>query len=285
MVKVKKKRKIKAKDETSNEPIIIDKKAGLVFNSEKELLEHFRPQIELFEKEFRGHRDPRDFSDKDLEEFDDELDLTVDKPDQIWADKDSVPGTTIFHFHRSFESEGVEYFYVVVCLLDSDDVPAFVFLHFATKFRGLLEKFQRGELVYDKVYDEFEPAGIEGDALMEGDSLALGLFAAMMKIRSGQDIPLEKFQDYAELREETVSSPDEIWKSNDMMGNNLVTFIREFPDHPTGDLSYVVVTHEDEGANVHSLLFSFPSNDESLLDRYRHGENLQAEEVQQESSH
>lgn len=32
-------------------------------------------------------------------------------------------------------------------------------------------------------------------------------------------------------------------------------------------------------------MFSFPTNDESLVDRYRHGENLHAEEVVQESSH
>jgi hypothetical protein len=36
---------------------------------------------------------------------------------------------------------------------------------------------------------------------------------------------------------------------------------------------------------VHSLLFSFPTSDTYLLDRYRQGENLQAEEVVQESSH
>ncbi|NQZ19758.1 MAG: peptidase, partial [Bdellovibrionales bacterium] len=39
------------------------------------------------------------------------------------------------------------------------------------------------------------------------------------------------------------------------------------------------------GTNSHALLFSFPTSDETLVDRYRHGENLQADEVIQESSH
>ncbi|MBO9668798.1 MAG: peptidase, partial [Bdellovibrio sp.] len=66
----------------------------------------------------------------------------------------------------------------------------------------------------------------------------------------------------------------------------LVCFIKEFPDHETAkDLTYIAVTQEDEETNVHSLLFSFPTTDSTLADRYRQGENLQAEEVSQESSH
>jgi len=44
-------------------------------------------------------------------------------------------------------------------------------------------------------------------------------------------------------------------------------------------LSYVVVTQEDDNSNVHALLFSFPTTDKTLVDRYRQGEYLQPEEV------
>jgi hypothetical protein len=47
----------------------------------------------------------------------------------------------------------------------------------------------------------------------------------------------------------------------------------------------MVVTEEDTEAQVNSLLFSFPTKDETLVDRYRQGENLEAEEVATESSH
>jgi hypothetical protein len=64
-----------------------------------------------------------------------------------------------------------------------------------------------------------------------------------------------------------------------------VTFIKEFPDMGVEDLHYLVVTEEDADSQVNSLLFSFPSSDASLVDRYRQGENLEAEEVATESSH
>ena len=69
------------------------------------------------------------------------------------------------------------------------------------------------------------------------------------------------------------------------MGNVLVSFIREFPDEADGGIHYIVVTIEDMPSNSHALLFSFPTKDENLVGRYRHGENLQAEEVVQEASH
>ena len=71
-----------------------------------------------------------------------------------------------------------------------------------------------------------------------------------------------------------------------MMGNVLVTFVRQIDDHPDEtNLYYLVVTLEDTPSNSHSLLFSFPTKDVSLVERYRQGENLQADEVIHESSH
>ena len=56
-------------------------------------------------------------------------------------------------------------------------------------------------------------------------------------------------------------------------------------DGSSEPIFYISVTLEDSGTNSHALLFSFPTNDESLVERYRHRENLQADEVIQESSH
>ena len=107
----------------------------------------------------------------------------------------------------------------------------------------------------------------------------------MIKVRGESDIKEETFADYANLREETIEQPDEIWRSNDSMGNVLVSFIRDFPDEGETGIHYIVVTIEDMPSNSHALLFSFPTTDENLIGRYRHGENLQAEEVVQEASH
>ena len=85
------------------------------------------------------------------------------------------------------------------------------------------------------------------------------------------------------MRFDALEDADEIWRSSDSLGNVLVSFIKEFGDEE--EFSYIVVTVEDAPSGSHALLFSFPTRDRGLVDRYRHGENLQAEEVVQESSH
>ena len=62
-------------------------------------------------------------------------------------------------------------------------------------------------------------------------------------------------------------------------------WVKEYQDDEISNLHYIVVTLEDLPSGTHALLFSFPTSDASLVARYRHGENLQAEEVVQEASH
>jgi hypothetical protein len=185
-----------------------------------------------------------------------------------------------------FEYKGETIYYVASTYLYDED-PTFIFIHFPTRSIDLSDQFRRDQLVFDRTMEEFEPALIDGDGLTEGDSLSLGLFSAMIKVRSDKDIPLERFKEFGHYREDVIENPDEIWRSSDFQGHRLVTFIKEIPDHEEfRDLHYVVVTQEDNQASaVHSLLFSFPTTDDSLLERYRNGENLQAEEVVQENSH
>lgn len=271
---------------SSSEKIVIDADKNWIFDSEESLFGHFMPSIERLEKEYKSLRKKDDFSDADSALMHDLLEMTLDEPDQIWLDSEVNKDYPIYHFHRMFESEDQTVYYVVSTYLQDED-PTFIFIHFPTRSMELSDHFRRNQIVFDRSMTEFEPALIEGDGLTEGDALSLGLFSAMLKVRSDKDIPLEKFREFAELREETIESPDEIWRNTDFQGNRLVTFIKEFNDFQSyGDVHYVVVTQEDgQVATVHSLLFSFPTTDESLLERYRNGENLQAEEVVQESSH
>ncbi len=266
--------------------IVVDEEKSWVFNSEEQLLNHFRLPIERLEDEFLALRSKDDFSDADAALMHELLEMTLDEPDQIWMDNEVSKDFPIYHFHRMFESEDQIIYYVVSTYLYDED-PTFIFLHFPTRSMELSDHFRRGQIVFDRTMAEFEPALIEGDGLTEGDSLSLGLFSAMIKVRSEKDIPMEKFREFADLREQTIESPDEIWRNSDFQGNRLVTFIKEFPDFEGyTELHYVVVTQEDgQASTIHSLLFSFPTIDESLLDRYRNGENLHAEEVVQESSH
>jgi len=269
---------------TPTPEIVIDRSAGFVFKSEKDMLEFFGPQIERIESD---HRDWL----KNSEELkglalnvEAELDLTLEEPQEIWHDPQTFKEFPIFHFIRPLDD--LEGFQVVVSYVSAEDEPNFIFLHFLTKDLDLVNRYRRGELIYDRAFEEVGFGALEGDALSEGDPLAMGLFISMLKVRADKDIAEADFQKWGEeLREETIENADEIWRNADLTGNQIVTFIREFPDHEVRDMHYIAVTQEDPSSKVHSLLFSFPTSDLTLVDRYRHGENLQAEEVTQESSH
>lgn len=268
--------------------IVIDRAAGLIFPNEKALMEHFSEPISLLENEYDLLAKPDDIQqeevDKSIESLEEELELTLEEPAEIWHDAKTIKSMSVFNFIRPIES--IQAFHVALAYVNSEDDPTFIFLHFVTKHLDLVEKYRRGDLVYDRAYEEVGFGMIDGDSLSEGDPLAMGLFIAMLKVRNEKDIKYEKFREIGnQAREETIESADEIWRSTDMNGNQLVTFIKEFTDHEIHDLHYLAITQEDPGTQMHSLLFSFPTSDSSLVDRYRHGENLQAEEVSQESSH
>jgi hypothetical protein len=213
----------------------------------------------------------------------------LEDPDEVWLDDKTIKNTQLSIYIKRFDNisygdEVAGLFHIAVVYL-TDNVPSFVYLHFPTIREGLVAKYRRGEKVYDRVVHGRVQGAIEGDALYEGDDFAKGLYQSMMKVRSDSDIQAKDFSEYGELREETIEEPDEIWRNNDSMGNILVTFIRDYPEEENGQLHYVVVTLEDMPSGSHALLFSFPTTDQSLIARYRHGENLQAEEVVQEASH
>jgi len=197
-----------------------------------------------------------------------------------------IDGLTPNVYIKVFEGESqTDDFYYVAVTYNTEKIPSFIYLHFPSNDLGLVEKFRSGELQYSRHQLEVPEGAIDGDALYEGDELATGLYEAMLLLRSSHDIGESQFPDFAELREGTIEGAEEIWRKPDSLGNVLVHFIREFPDDEVENLHYVVVTVEEPGTNSHALLLSFPTTDNSLLERYRQGENLQAEEVVQESSH
>lgn len=273
------------REELMKERIVIDESRGLVFQSEDELYDHFLPQIQSLEKEYFTSRSDEDVHEKDFAKYEDLLNLVLDDPDEIWEDATSIHGFRVRTYVGHYVLDGESVYYVALAYA-TGDTPSFVYLHFPSIDIELVDRFRRGNLVYDRVLKEVEMGAVDGDALSEGDDLAVGLYRAMLTLRSDRDLPESKFKEYEELREATIEYPDEIWRSNDLSGNILVTFIKEFPENEeTKDLHYVVVTIEDTPSSTHALLFSFPTADISLVDRYRHGENLQAEEVVQEASH
>lgn len=269
------------------ELIIIDEKQGLIFENDKTLFGYFSVPIKEYETRFKDNYDSRnDFSLIEHQEMESLLEETLDDPDEIWLDDSTFEDLEIHTFIKKFETVQQVFEYVAVVYLNvEENYPTFVFIHFPTKDEKMIEEFRQNEIVFHKKLEAIQFAAIDGDSLLEGDYLAIGLLESMLKIRSEKDISTDKFKDFTECRESTIDSPDEIWRKIDSTGHILVTFIKEFSDMGVEDLHYIVVTEEDTDAQVNSLLFSFPTNDTSLVDRYRQGENLEAEEVATESSH
>ncbi len=258
--------------------IVIDEEHGLIFESEQELYSHFESEIQTLEREFFSLRKDADINEFEFKKYDPQLEKLLDDPDEVWEDTDSIPESRVFIYVRQFD----RVYHVAACYL-TESTPSFVYLHFPTTDEQLVERYRRGQMVFQRMASDVAPGAIDGDALHEGDDLASGLYKAMHSLRSEKDISEEDFHDYADCREETLEEADEIWRSGDSLGNVLVSFIKEFNEDD--EFYYIVVTVEDEPSGSHALLFSFPTRDKGLVDRYRHGENLQAEEVIQESSH
>lgn len=261
------------------EKIVINESEGLVFDTETDLYAHFADDILKLEKEFFEIRDQQDIPEDRFVDYEPNLNLTLENPDEIWEDSASLQSQMVYVYIRKFDEE---LYHVAACYL-TDETPSFVYLHFPTNDADLVAKYRRGECIYSPETRDIAVGAVEGDSLFESDPLAVGLYSAMMMLRSATDIPETQFLKYADFREGTLEEADEIWRSADSTGNVLVSFIKEIGDEE--ELYYVAVTLEDAPSGSHALLFSFPSSDRGLVERYRHGENLQAEEVVQESSH
>ncbi len=269
------------------ELIIVDEAKGLIFENEKTLYGYFSNVIKTLEDKYLKNYDfKNDLSRDEMADLEYWLESTLDDPDEIWANSEIFDDTPVYTLIKEGQDGEKNFSYVAVVYLDSEEkYPTFVFLHFATRNPDLAEAFREKEIIYHKKLESVQFAALEGDSLLEGDYLAIGLLESMIKLRSEKDIPTDQFKKYAEFRDETINSPDEIWRQVSSEGHVLVNFIKEIEEASDKDLHYVVVTEEEPDTQVHSLLFSFPTTDIQLLERYRQGENLEAEEVSTESSH
>ena len=281
----KKKKSKKTKSTQGKNPIIIDESRGWVFDSETEVVEHFRPQIEKLEKEYHEWRPETDINIDEIEDIEQHLSELLQEPDEVWLSSQVLDGMALGTFIGYFESEEQDLnFYYVTLTYFVDNIPKFVFLHFATTDLNLIKKYQRGQKIYDRNNQQIQSDEEAVDALTEGDELAVGLYGAMLKLRGSSDIPESEFPEYIKYREETIEEPDEIWRKIDSEGRVLVCFIKNLGDGGE-EVKYVVVTKEDEASESQYLLFSFPTKDSSLVERYKQGESLDTVSYTREESH
>lgn len=279
------------KRDMEQQKIVIDEKRGLVFSSEEEIYERFYDEIMQFENEYKEWRSETDLPPEDFSENEYFLTELLQNPDEVWfTDElfDDVPvatfmGQFVVEDEEELEEGEDDSFYYVALTYFAEDTPKFVFIHFPTNDPKMLDKFRRGEKIYQKNYD-FDALTESIDALSEGDEFAKNLYEAMLTLRSKNDISESDFEDYKKFREETIEEPDEVWKNTDSQGNTLVRFMKALPEFD-GSVTYIVTTLEEESSDSQYLLFSFPTNDPQLVERYKQGECLEAVSFTREESH
>jgi len=261
---------------TEHIELVIDPDRSWVFEDEAKLYEFFKSDIEFIEKKFKHHLA------RAVEPKTPTLEYTLDDPTEVWERTDLFDDEReVYTFIRDFDQH-VE---VAFCHCFEKE-PVFIYSHFSLKGSPDLSDLETEFLVRDKEMKEVFKGALEGDSLHEGDDLAIGLYKAMLTLRSEEDFDETSFSDFLDIREITIQEADEIWRSMDSYGNNLVYFIKDFEDEDAEEsFYYVAVTIEDTVSESNVLLFSFPTRDKTLLDRYRVGENLQTEEIVQEGSH
>ena len=268
------------------ETIVIDSRNNLAFETEKEVYAFFTPSIEKLLEELRARRRDRDVPLQDVEKFTPYVQGTLKQPDEVWelepveVNGESLPvASFVAKFTDATYPQGL--FYVVLAYMVEGE-PRFVYLHFPTQDEKLYNAYRRGKILYQRSHDLGESLG--HDALSEGDELAKGLYSAMLKIRSSRDVPEDEFPSYHGYRQSTLEEPDEIWRYSDPSGNVLVVFIKAISQNGIS-LYHLAVTLEEAMAETHSLLFSFPTRDMSLVERYRRGESLSQQSFVPEESH
>ncbi len=275
--------KSKLKSAGAQPEIIIDKDRGLVFSSEEQIYSHFLPKIERLEKEYQDLRTDADIDEDRFKKHEFYLTQVLQNPDEVWLSDDIIQDTPIGTFISEFEDENSSSkFHYVALTYFANEMPRFVFLHFPTQEIELLKTYQRGTKIFEK--------GLGGslkeeavDALSEGDEFAVALYQTMLKLRAPKDIPEEKFPEFLKFRETTIEEPDEVWKFIDSQGHVLVRFIKNISEEDS--IYYIITTLEEETSESQYLLFSFPTNDISMVERYKQGECLEAVSYTREESH
>lgn len=287
-------KKTKKKNSKPDEKIVIDEAKGLIFSDEKEIYNHFLPQIEALEKEYEKialDSEPEGVTFTKHEFY---LTQVLQDPEEVWVSTEVFPDVPIGMFMGKYKldddestsgdgtAKSIEFHYIALTYFVRD-VPKFVFLHFPVFDPAVVEKYKRGIKIFDRATGGATQYEETVDALSEGDEFAVGLYQAMLKLRSNKDIPEEEFSRYLVHREKTIEEPDEVWKFTDSQGHVIVRFIKQIMDEDGA--VYIVTTLEEEASESQYLLFSFPTTDQNLVDRFRQGESLEAVSYTREESH
>src|SRR5580698_2842134 len=101
----------------SLEKIVINESEGLVFESESDLYDHFSDDIVKLEREFFSLRDEHDIPESQFGDYEENLGVTLENPDEIWEDTSSLQDKPVFIYIKKFEET---LYHVAACYLTDE---------------------------------------------------------------------------------------------------------------------------------------------------------------------
>lgn len=252
--------------------VYVEEGSSRFFCSEKCIRSYYDPMAEFYRKEMLSIRDPHDIPEADFSAYESYAPLCLSNPDEVWMDT-TENGETVYYFLANFTNEGGRFNYIILCFCMEME-PTYLLLSFPTRDKKLVEEFRRGEKIELTESPEEVVAEPEVSPHVTEDFLAKqgnAIEEEMLRYRGANDIPKAEFDEYAHLLEQTIENPDEVWELQDAGdANTLLTLISQQEEN----LHYVVIcTYDQKQENQESwrVIYSFPTNDPSLVQRYRRG--------------
>jgi hypothetical protein len=266
--------------------LFVEEEIGRIFCAEPCIAKFFAPEVERLEKEYLRRAQKSDLTGKEREALSHLRWATLQEPDEVWREK-TLTGDYRYTLISQFEPGSRPVWSICICLFLQGE-PSFLFIAFPTKNEAMVNAYRRGEQVKrektkkaKKTAAKASPQSAEEDAPPSpelGDRLADAwtedetFLAQVSQERSEGDIPAAQYELYQGCLEQTLEEPDEVWslEMTDPDGVHLYHFIRQYPNEEPGHWYIIVAKETDEEEQI-EILDAFPTQDASLVDRYRRG--------------
>jgi len=262
---------------TADDQIVyVEEGANRFFCSERCIRDYYDPMADYYKAIHIGTRDPHDIPEADFTKYESYAPLCLTNPDEVWLEENEN-GENYYYFLANFTDQGGRFSYVVMCFCLELE-PTYLLLSFPTRDKKMVEAFRRGKQL--ELTEEEEEAKVSEteitDALKESFLAKQGnaIEEEMFRYRADTDIPRTEFDEHSHLLEETIENPDEVWELQDEKNNTILTLINQQDEQ----LHYVVIctldvsgTEGAQGQESWRVIYSFPTNDQALVQRYCRG--------------
>lgn len=262
--------------------LFVEEDSNKSFCSDTCIEEFFSPLVDYYDSEEKKFRNENDIEEKHLEEFlsdDEKIDQILSTPDEIWCQEEEYQDK-LYSLIKQFKYNENKSFYLIVLSFMYASKPSFILFMTATEDEKFLEHFRKGiktEMSID-ISSSASVLEIDAETLSMLEKKKSAYLADLLEKRSPADVPYESFHLYDEYLDQTMQTPDEIFKHIDEEGDQLFTYIKaQVKD--TISFYYLVICYslKKGGKDQETLIpiISFPTLDGELYTKYKLGELVQ----------